>query len=137
MKKLLNSVVLFLVAVVLSAALFPFGFATEVLFNVRYLRSKLADYLYAIALGIDKIGNVVLGTLFNYIMINRKHKPYLFGNINDTISYVLARNLSVTVVVFKFNQRPTKVLTALGWWLVCLLELIDPDHMAKTRRRKY
>lgn len=137
MKRLLNSLVLFLVAVVLAAALFPLGFVTEVIFNIYYLRSKLADYFYALALGIDKIGNVVLGTLFNKIMIVKKYKAYEFGSINDTISYVLARNLPVTVIRFELNKKETKVLTKLGWWLVCILERLDPDHMAKTRRRKY
>lgn len=137
MKRLLNSLVLFLVAVVLAAALFPLGFVAEVIFNIYYLRSKLADYFYALALGIDKIGNVVLGTLFNKIMIVKKYKAYEFGSINDTISYVLARNLPVTVIRFELNKKETKVLTKLGWWLVCILERLDPDHMAKTRRRKY
>lgn len=137
MKRLLNSVVLFIVAVVLAAALFPLGFATEVLFNIRHLRTKLADFLYSIALGIDKIGNVVLGTLFNRIMIVKKYKAYPFGDVNDTISYVLARNLPVTVIRFKFRKKETKVLTKLGWWLVCVLEKLDPDHMAKSRKRRY
>lgn len=141
MKRLWNSVLLIIVAVVLAAALFPFSaFYTVVhaalTLQIRAFLAYLSNFLYSIALGIDKIGNVVCGALFNATLIRSK-SAYQFGNINDTVSYVLARNLPVTVIVFKFKRKPTKVLTWLGWWLVCILEVIDPDHMAKTMRRKY
>jgi hypothetical protein len=139
--KILNSIILFIVAVVLAAALFPIGFIYALIHAIGQLRYNafsafLSNFLYSLALGIDKIGNVACGALFNATLIKGK-STYKFGNINDTVSYVLARNLQVTIITFPFNNKQTKQLTWAGWWLVCILELIDPDHMAKTRKRKY
>lgn len=89
------------------------------------------------ALGIDKIGNVVLGALLNTIALHKSSKAYLFGDINDTISYVLAKNLPLKQHGFRFRVKESKNLTWAGWWLVCILEALDNDHMNKSLRRRY
>ena len=142
MKRLLNSIVLLIVAIVLAAALFPIGFIYAIAYALIKLRDDaflgyFSDFFYSIALGIDKIGNAVLGGLFNAIMVKKSDKIYPFGNINDTISYVLSQNIPYGMLRFKFGHKQSEKLTWLGWWLVCLLEFIDPDHMYKTRKRRY
>ena len=143
MKKLLNSIILLVVAVALAAALLPFGFIYAIYYAVRYYRNNaftayLSNLFYSLALGIDKIGNVVLGALLNEIMLTKKDSVYyLFGNINDTISYALARNLPLKQHGFRFKVKESKNLTWAGWWLVCILEALDNDHMNKSLRRRY
>ena len=142
MKKLLNSVVLLVVAVALAAALLPFGFAYSIYYAVRHYRNHsfavyISSLFYSLALGIDKIGNVVLGALLNTIMLHKSSKAYLFGDINDTISYVLAKNLPLKQHGFRFKIKESKNLTWAGWWLVCILEALDNDHMNKSLRRRY
>lgn len=139
--KILNSIIIFIVAILLSIFLFPIGFFYALFYGFIYLRKTSfvafwSNLFYSLALGIDKIGNVVCGALFNATLIKGK-STYKFGNINDTVSYVLARNLQVTIIRFPFNSKSSDQLTWAGWWLVCILELIDPDHMAKTRKRRY
>jgi len=125
MKKLLNSVVLFIVAVALAAALFPISFV--ITFITRLNTAFLSDFFYSLALGIDKVGNVVLQVLLNkFAIVSQKSlKSYRFGNINDTISYALAKNWKVGN------------LTRLGWLLVNLLEWLDEGHMEKSLKRHY
>ena len=125
MKKLLNSVVLFIVAVALAAALFPISFV--ITFITRLNTAFLSDFFYSLALGIDKVGNVVLQVPLNKFAIvsHKSLKSYPFGNINDTISYALAKNWKA------FN------LTKVGWLLVFLLEWLDEGHMEKSLKRHY
>lgn len=72
--------------------------------------------MYTINVGIDKIGNVLLAAFLNKFAI--KEPKYRFGNINDTISEALAKNLDN--------------LTPLGQFIVDVLEWIDPGHMEKS-----
>ena len=125
MKKLINSIVLFIVAVALAAALFPISFV--ITFITRLNTAFLSDFFYSLALGIDKVGNVVLQVPLNAfaILSHKSLKSYRFGNINDTISYALAK-----------NWRADN-LTRLGLLLVNLLEWLDEGHMDKSLKRKY
>jgi hypothetical protein len=75
-----------------------------------------ADLMYTINVGIDKIGNVLLAAFLNKFAI--VEPIYKFGNINDTISEALAKNLDN--------------LTPFGKWIVDVLEWIDPGHMEKS-----
>lgn len=72
--------------------------------------------IYTINVGIDKIGNVLLGAFLNQFAI--KKLDYKFGDIDDTISKALAKNLDN--------------LTPLGKFIVDILESIDPGHMKKS-----
>ncbi len=72
--------------------------------------------IYTINVGIDKIGNVLLGAFLNQFAI--KKTDYKFGDIDDTISKALAKNLDN--------------LTPLGKFIVDILESIDPGHMKKS-----
>jgi hypothetical protein len=132
MKRLLNSIILFIVAVVLSIALMPISFTFTIFVNIIKLDDKaflafFSDFFYSLALGIDKIGNVVLQVPLNAFAINsyKTLKSYRFGDINDTISYALAKN-------WKRDN-----LTLVGWCLVWVLEWLDPNHMEKSLNRRY
>ena len=125
MKKLLNSIILLVVAVAIAAALFPISFV--ITFITRLNTAFLSDFFYSLALGLDKVGNVVLQVPLNAFAIksDKTLKSYRFGNINDTISYALAKNWKV------YN------LTKVGWMLVNLLEWLDEGHMNKSLKRHY
>ena len=71
------------------------------------------DLMYAVNVGIDKIGNVMLAEFLNRYAIRRK--GYDFGDVNHTISHVIAKN--------RENLRP------LGLFIANTLEKIDPGHL--------
>jgi hypothetical protein len=101
--------ILLLTAILLSIILFPIGFIISLFYSNR------KKYLYNIAVGIDQLGNVVCGELFNLTLIypSSIHK---FGNEDETISSVLGKN------------KRANTLTVLGRLLDMLLEAIDKDH---------
>lgn len=70
--------------------------------------------LYNIARGIDQLGNVVCGRLFNLTLI--KKTGYKFGNEDETISSVIGKN------------KKTNTLTIAGYLLDLLLDKIDKNH---------
>ena len=72
-------------------------------------------YLYNIARGIDQLGNVVCGQLFNLTLIylSSIHK---FGNEDETISGVIGKN------------KRKNTLTVIGRLLDALLDAIDKNH---------
>jgi len=78
------------------------------------------NILYSINVGIDKIGNVILGSFMNRFAIYKDQSQTKFGNINHTISYVLAKNMDPNTL------RP------LGTFLINVLEFLDPGHMEKS-----
>lgn len=79
-----------------------------------------ADLVYTINIGIDKIGNVLLGTFLNkYAVVELQYK---FGHINDTISYALAKNIGH--------------LSLLGKFIANILEYLDPGHLKKSIDKK-
>lgn len=99
-----------LVALILSFIILPIGFLFQVV--VTLFRS-LDDYLFDIAKSIDQHGNTVCKELFNQTLIKKKDTP--FGDMDRTISYVLAQN--------RGN------LTLLGKALAWLLNAIDEGHL--------
>ena len=121
MKRLISNVIIFFVAIALLATIGTFGLIYTVFYSIINI-TKIsffkywADLMYTINVGIDKIGNVLLAAFLNKFAIIEP--VYKFGNINDTISEALAKNLDN--------------LTPFGQWIVDVLEWIDPGHMKKS-----
>lgn len=76
--------------------------------------------IYTINVGIDKIGNVLLGEFLNRFAV--KELKYPFGKINDTISFALAKNLD--------NLSP------LGKFIAYVLEYLDPGHLENSLKNR-
>lgn len=125
-KKLMISIVLFVVAVILSIVLYPIWIIYTLrkiidriifpTFNNAWKKTVwyLANTIMSIALWIDQIGNVVGRDLFNKILITKwGHK---FWNVHETISCVL------------WHNQITNTLTDLWEWLANLLDKIEKNH---------
>lgn len=122
MSKIFKNIVLFFVAILLLFTIGLYGLAyafIHTLFNFRKggYSEYWGDLLYQINVGIDMIGNVMLGKFLNHHTIH-DDTIYPFGNVNHTISHVLAVN--------KLKYNNTKPL---GDWIINILEWIDPGHM--------
>jgi hypothetical protein len=121
MKRLINNIIIFIVAMFLLFTVGTFGLIYTIIWSI-FNSAKIsffkywADLMYTINVGIDKIGNVLLAAFLNKFAI--VEQTYKFGNINDTISEALAKNLDN--------------LTPLGKFIVDVLEWIDPGHMEKS-----
>jgi hypothetical protein len=74
-------------------------------------------YWKSIALSIDQLGNVICQHLFNLTLI--KKDGYKFGDMDQTISYVLGRNWV------------DGTLTQTGALLSRILNRLDKDHLDK------
>jgi hypothetical protein len=99
-------------AILISIILFPIGFIISIFYpNKR-------KYLYKIAMGIDQLGNVVCGQLFNLILV-KKTSIHKFGNEDETISSVIGKN------------KQSITLTFTGQLLDKLLDIIDKNHSIK------
>ena len=127
MKKLIINLIIFFVAIILLLTIGIYGLMytlIESLFKYKN-RSYInywADLFYSINVGIDKIGNVLLAAFLNKYAI--KDLKFPFGNVNYTISYVLA-----------INYLNLNNLKPFGKWLVNVLEKIDKNHMQKSLKR--
>jgi hypothetical protein len=123
MRRLISNIVLFFVAISLLFTVGTFGLFYTIFWSF-YNSSKISffkywgDLMYTINVGIDKIGNVLLAAFLNKFATIKPQ--YKFGNINDTISEALAKNLD--------NLAP------LGQFIVDVLEWIDPGHMEKSMK---
>jgi hypothetical protein len=118
MRKLLKNILLFFIAITLLITLGSLGLIYTIfssIYNFKNLSvlKYWSDIVYTINVGIDKIGNVLLGDFMNKFAVTEP--IYQFGNLNDTISKSLAKNLNN--------------LTSLGKLIVNVLEFIDPGHM--------
>lgn len=131
MKKLIKSLVLFLIASVLSVVLLPLGIIWTVgeiivrIFTSEQKKSAFAKSiwfltatLHLLALGLDQIGNAVCRDLFNRLLIEKDW--YKFGKVQETISSVLGKN------------QMLDTLSLWGWILVSILELFEEDHCLKS-----
>jgi len=131
MKKLIKSLVLFLIASVLSVVLLPLGIiwtVGEILVRIFSSSQKksactksiwfLTATLHSLALGLDQIGNAVCRDMFNRLLIEKDW--YKFGKIQETISSVLGKN------------QMLDTLSLWGWILVSILELFQEDHCIKS-----
>jgi hypothetical protein len=118
MKRFIKNIILFFVAIILLLTLGSFGVIYTIyssIFNFKSISvfKYWSDIVYTINVGIDKIGNVLLGEFMNKFAVTEP--VYQFGNLDDTISKALAKNLNN--------------LTSLGKFIVNILEWIDPGHM--------
>ena len=135
MKKLIKSLVLFLIAGALSVVLLPLGIiwtVGEILVRIFSSTQKksactkslwfLTATLHSLALGLDQIGNAVCRDMFNRLLI--EEDGYKFGKVQETISSVLGKN------------QMLDTLSLWGWILVSILELFEEDHCIKSRNRE-
>ena len=127
MRKLIKSLVLFLIASVLSVSLLPLGILWTVgeiivrIFSSSEKKSAFAKSiwfltatLHSLALGLDQIGNAVCRDMFNRLLIEKDW--YKFGKVQETISSVLGKN------------QETWTLTLVGRAVVGVLDWLDKDH---------
>ena len=131
MRKLIKSLVLFLVAGALSVVLLPLGILWTVgeilvrIFSSSQKKSAFAKSiwfltatLHSLALWLDQIGNAVCRDMFNRLLI--EEDGYKFGKVQETISSVLGKN------------QMLDTLSLWGWILVSILELFEEDHCLKS-----
>jgi len=120
MKQLIQSTVLFILATLLAALMFPVG----VLFCLyrtlfHFKKSTPIGYLayveFSLAVAIDTVGNVVCGPLFNVLFIEPWSEDY-FGSIEHTVSLIIG-----------YNKRKNR-LKFLGEVLYAIIEKLDPGH---------
>ena len=108
--------ILLLLAVFFSVILYPLGIIYS-LITLRFLFKQLGSYWFIMAVSVDQLGNVVMSTLFNDVMITKYgHK---FGDEDQTISMVLGVN------------KAMGTLTKSGKLIADILNKIDPDHVEK------
>ena len=131
MRKLIKSLVLFLIAGALSVVLLPLGIiwtVGEILVRIFTSSEKKSAFaksiwfltatLHSLALWLDQIGNAVCRDLFNRLLI--EEDGYKFGKVQETISSVLGKN------------QMLDTLSLWGWILVSILELFEEDHCIKS-----
>lgn len=125
MKRLINNVILLIIAIILLSTVGVFGLFYTLIWSIlNFTKNSFikywADLIYTLNVGIDKIGNVLLGAFLNQFAVTKLQYP--FGQINDTISYALAKNIGY--------------LSPLGQFIVNVLETIDPGHMQDSLDKK-
>jgi hypothetical protein len=103
-------VILFYIAIILCAILFPIGLIVRLFFPNR------KKYFWDILLSIDQMGNVVCGKLFDLTLV----KGHYFGDEDETISSAIGR------------AKLEGNLTILGKSLDWFLNLIDKNHSIKS-----
>lgn len=108
--------VLFFAATMLMVVFSPIA----VIYNSFRSLFHSGNRLHYLAILIDQMGNVLFGSLFNDILIQKN--GYQFGHYQHTISYVLGKN----------KQKNT--LRYFGRKLADLLNWIDPMHVEKAAR---
>lgn len=87
--------ILYIVAVILLAILSPLF----ILYAIIRAINK-SEYFYNVALSIDQLGNAMGCIIMNDVLLTKNSK-YLFGNVDDTISYVLGMNYNAnTLTIF-------------------------------------
>lgn len=125
MIRLIKNLILLDIALTLLLTIGVFGiFYTFVWSIINFTKTSFLKYwanlIYTINVGIDKLGNVLLGEFMNRFAV--KELKYPFGKVNDTISYALAKNIGY--------------LSPLGQFIVNILETVDPGHMQNSIDRK-
>ena len=108
-------ILLFIIGVILSTILSPIGIAYSV---AKMLIIFFARIFLLIAIGMNRIGNVVCADLFNDILIH-KDSEHKFGDLKETISRVLGLN----------KRKGT--LTKLGTSVANVLNWLHKDHVEK------
>jgi hypothetical protein len=125
MKRLIKNIILFFIAIILLSSVGLLGLIYTFIWSIfNFKNTKFykywSDFMYTLNVAIDKIGNILLGAFMNKFAV--KELQYSFGNLNDTISYALAKNLGH--------------LSPFGQSIVNILEYIDPGHMQNSLNKK-
>jgi len=120
MRRLIVNILIFCIAIVLLCTLGLFGLLYGIIVHILSLNlfTYLGNVMYSINVGIDQIGNVLLGTFLNRTCLTDREVEKQFGRVDETISHVLAHNQNNS--------------TAFGSWIIDLLEWLDPGHMEKS-----
>lgn len=127
MKKLIINIILFFVASLLLLTLGSIGLLFTLVSSVLNFKNKSftgywGNLLYQINIGIDQIGNVMLGEFLNRFTVDNSQDTYKFGMVNETISYVIAKNRG------KLNK--------FGIFIHDVIEWIDEGHFDTALKRE-
>lgn len=114
------SILLFIIAFILSAIFMPIGFFYSIIrlwMNVRFITwwKRINQYFFVLSVSIDQFGNVIMQELFNDIII--KKEGHKFGNEDETISSVLGKN------------KQADTLTVTGKILSYILNFLEYRHV--------
>ena len=107
---------LLVLAVLISIVLYPIGWIYSMItFKMSFTR--LGKWWFVMAVSIDQLGNVVMSTLFNDILI--KKYGHKFGDEDQTVSMVLGVN------------KAMGTLSKMGKLAAKILNKIEPNHVEK------
>ena len=107
-------IILTIISFILSVLLYPFLLFYTCLRSF-FTWTTINTYFFNIAIGIDRLGNLIAKDLFNDILI--KKGGFEFGDPLETISSVLGKNYIA------------KKLTWLGLGLANLLDFCQKNHV--------
>lgn len=130
--KFILRILLLIIAVAATSFFSLISLLVTIIYYLGTLKLKkgvmaLSDYVYQIALSVDQLGNVTCQEVFNLVMVNRKKHYHPFGEEDDTISYIIAKN----------QERNT--LSGFGRFWAWFLDFVDPKdggHLYKTLQMK-
>lgn len=125
--KLHISILLWLVSIILKYLTFVISFVFTPIYylvTLKWLKGgyKLSEWFYNMAISNDQGGNVQSALTFQKMFT--RGKAFEFGEPDDTVSYVLARN--------RYKGR----LNAFGRIIAWLLDKIDHKHIDKAIESK-
>ena len=100
----------------MSGILYPLGWVYSMI-TFRGSFKKLGKWWFVMAISVDQLGNVVMSTMFNDILISKY--GHRFGDEDQTVSMVLGVN------------KAMGTLTRLGKFIADVLNFIDKDHVEK------
>lgn len=125
--KFMQGLSLFILAIVLNAIFFMISIIFDPIYYLITLKwqsgfNHLGDWFKKLAISIDQFGNASSATILNFLF--RKKGGIDFGDEDDTISYVLGRNLY------------RGALTIPGRIICFILHLIDRNHVQKAVDKK-
>jgi len=115
-----------LLAIFLSVLLIPIGITYTILRYIIFpyhVWQTFSNFMLKWALSIDGLGNVILATLLNDIMITKKGYP--FGNWHETISQVIGDN-QLNGTLTKSGHIFNKILD----------KVFEPNHCLNAVRNK-
>lgn len=126
--KTLQNFLVFIIATILFLPLTAINIIFVVLVNGRNIFKVIGGYFYSSAFNIDRFANSEFRTLWNSILLSREAKSekyyYEFGDICETISYVLGKN------------KQMNTLSKTGILLCKILNFFDKDHVEKAIRHE-
>ena len=115
---------LFILSIILLIPSLPIGIEYTLIsilfskFPIRIKNKEVNIYFRKLAIAVDQLGNVLMGPLFNKILITKESK-HKFSNVDETISSVIGKN------------KLDNALTNLGRWLANFLNRQEKDHVEK------